>query len=222
MDEVKSNDPGEASARAPGAVGIDGHAMVRALADASETELFQVAHKIRETRLIPLWYCPFMFCGTPGEPEKPPGCGSAMGRCLVKWAEEITRAVNDQELWTRDPDAWLVQHDAGEITPASVVSWAELEQWARDRHGLGTGYEEPAARETKENQLYKNVRNDEPDPRHRRTLLRVIAALMKQARVEDLPGKTVAHAINATLDETARGMKADTIAAVIKAAREID
>ncbi len=67
-----------------------------------------------------------------------------------------------------------------------------------------------------------NPDDTEPDPRHRRTLLRVIAALMQEAKLKDVPDKRAAHAINSILDLTGQGMKADTIAAVIKAAREID
>lgn len=63
----------------------------------------------------------------------------------------------------------------------------------------------------------------EPDPRHRRTLLRIIAALMDQAKIDDaMPAKTAAHALNSVLEKTGRAMKADTIANVIEDAREVD
>ena len=61
------------------------------------------------------------------------------------------------------------------------------------------------------------------DPRHRKTLLRIIAALLEQAKVTaDLPDKTTAHALNACLDRLGvKRMKPDTIADVIKAARAL-
>lgn len=64
----------------------------------------------------------------------------------------------------------------------------------------------------------------EPDPRHRRTLLRVIAALMKQAKIDrEMSPNKVADIINSLLRELVlTEMKNDTIARVIQAAREID
>ncbi|MBK1716842.1 hypothetical protein [Thiocystis violacea] len=63
----------------------------------------------------------------------------------------------------------------------------------------------------------------EPDPRHRKTLLRIIAALMKLAKIDsDMATKTAAHAINSVLEETGRSMKPDTIARVLNDAREVD
>lgn len=72
--------------------------------------------------------------------------------------------------------------------------------------------------------LRREIGTGEPDPRHRRTLLRIIGALLDLAEIdpEEAP-KTTAHAINAKLElKIGRGMKADTIADVIKAARAID
>ena len=71
----------------------------------------------------------------------------------------------------------------------------------------------------------KPSRNDdaEPDPRHRKTLLRIIAALLDLAEIDpDEPPTTTAHAVNAKLGLKGRGMKPDTIADVIRDAREID
>ncbi len=144
MDDGKSNDPGEVRARAMDSVGLDAHALGRACLEAIEREGLP-GDKIKETRLIPLWYCPFMFCGTPGEPEKMPSNRESVRKCFSGWASEIARAVNDEEIWTRDPAGWMLQHDAADVTPESLVAWAELDQWARNTHGLGTGYEEFAA-----------------------------------------------------------------------------
>ena len=62
---------------------------------------------------------------------------------------------------------------------------------------------------------------EEPDPRHRKTLLRVIGALLELAKIDDtMPAKTAAHAINARLNSMGqKPMKPDTIAAVITAAQ---
>lgn len=63
----------------------------------------------------------------------------------------------------------------------------------------------------------------EPDPRHRKTLLRIIGALAEMAGIDDdMPAKTAAHAINSKLESMGqRGMKSDTIAAVITDARRL-
>lgn len=64
---------------------------------------------------------------------------------------------------------------------------------------------------------------EDPDPRHRKTLLRIIGALAGLARIDDtLPPKTAAHAINSRLSDLGqKGLKPDTIAAVITAARRL-
>lgn len=139
MDEHKGTESGEASARATDSVGLDANAIARACADAIEREGLP-GDKIEETRLIPLWYCPFMFCGTPGKPKKLPSDRQTLGKCFIRWASEIARAVNDEEIWTRDPAGWMVQYDAADVTPESLVAWAEFDQWARNAHGLNTGY----------------------------------------------------------------------------------
>lgn len=61
----------------------------------------------------------------------------------------------------------------------------------------------------------------EPDPRHRKTLLRIIAALLELAEIDDTtPAKTAAHEINAKLEGMGQTpMKPDTIATVINDAR---
>lgn len=63
----------------------------------------------------------------------------------------------------------------------------------------------------------------EPDPRHRKTLLRIIGALADLAGIDDaMPPKTAAHAINSKLESMGqKGMKPDTIAAVVTAARRL-
>lgn len=63
---------------------------------------------------------------------------------------------------------------------------------------------------------------ENPDPRHRSTLLRTIAALLQMARIDDtMPPKTAAHAINSRLkDMGQKEMKADTISTVITDARQ--
>ena len=63
----------------------------------------------------------------------------------------------------------------------------------------------------------------EPDPRHRKTLLRIIGALADLAGIDDaMPPKRAAHAINSKLESMGqKGMKPDTIAAVITAARSL-
>lgn len=64
--------------------------------------------------------------------------------------------------------------------------------------------------------------NAEPDPRHRKTLLRIIGALLELAKIDpDMPAKTAAHAINSRLELKGGGMKADVIADNIKDARRL-
>jgi hypothetical protein len=165
MDEQKSTEPEQEPAR------IDVSALARRFAEAIEHGGIQVG-EMYETRLIPLWYCPFMFCGTPGDREKLPSDGKAVGRCAVKWLKEIARAVNAGELYPRDPDAWLVQDDPADITPDSLVSWAELDGWAWNAHGLCTGYWELAE---------SDIRREPVKPARVPTdkkLLEVIAALL--------------------------------------------
>ncbi len=66
------------------------------------------------------------------------------------------------------------------------------------------------------------VDNAEPDPRHRKTLLRIIGALLDLAEIEpNEPPKTTAHEVNAKLELQGGGMKPDTIAEVIRAARQL-
>ena len=64
---------------------------------------------------------------------------------------------------------------------------------------------------------------EEPDPRNRKTMLRIIGALADLAGIDDaMPPKRAAHAINSKLESMGqKGMKPDTIAAVITAARRL-
>ncbi len=73
-------------------------------------------------------------------------------------------------------------------------------------------------------QLEVSGRNDrEPDPRHRKTLLRIISALLDLAEVASSePPKTTAHDINAKLELKGCSMKPDTIADVIRTDRDTD
>lgn len=64
---------------------------------------------------------------------------------------------------------------------------------------------------------------EEPDPRNKKTLLRIIGALAELAGLDDtMPPKRAAHAINSQLESMGqKGMKPDTIAAVITTARRL-
>ena len=98
-------------------------------------------------------------------------------------------------------------------------------RWTIDHHDLAAWMTEYYPDEKPPFLFGAAARSDdtEPDPRHRKTLLRTIAALLDLLEIDpDEPPKTTAHAVNAKLELKNRGMKPETIAAVIKAAREID
>ena len=105
------------------------------------------------------------------------------------------------------PEAW----GADDTTPATPgPSMAELKLAKTMEDNIRLRRELAAERE-------------EPDPRNRKTMLRIIGALADLAGIDDaMPPKTAAHAINSKLESMGqKGMKPDTIAAVITAARRL-
>lgn len=67
------------------------------------------------------------------------------------------------------------------------------------------------------------TREGEPDPRHRKTLLRIIAALLDLAKFDPNEAPTTtARKVKDELERKGATMKPDTIAAVIRDARELD
>lgn len=100
----------------------------------------KIAKQIIQTKMVPLHYAPWLFCGCAGDPQSLPIDGASVGRCLIKWAIEIARAVIDHDLLARDQDSWMILRADDQITAQSLVSWAELEQWAFASHGLSSGW----------------------------------------------------------------------------------
>lgn len=96
-------------------------------------------------RLVPLYWAPLLFCGTPGDPNKLPTDKTATGRCMEQWATAILDAAQQGELWARDPDSWMPLNDREPITPRALIGWRELDDWAMHRFGLSAGSYDPRA-----------------------------------------------------------------------------
>ena len=135
--------------------------------------------EIQATNLVPIGYAPLLFCGTPGNPNALPRNGEKLGRCLVKWAEEIATAIQDDELTARHPDGWMRARHGEKITAEWLLSWSELGHWAYSTHDLSIGVTPSNIQE---------VATQNPlSPRAETTYLKIIAALVN-ALADEHPG----------------------------------
>lgn len=121
------------------------------------------------------------------------------------------------ELDGRDPvvkalAGQIEQRFKGNATQGMFVTRHELTEFAKEK-GVRPPFLFPEERKREDG---------EPDPRHKKTLLHIIAALLDLADIDPSESpKTTAHAINAKLELRGAPMKADTIAQVIRDAREL-
>lgn len=134
--------------------------------------LLHTVGEIKATNLVAIGYAPLLFCGIPGNPNALPLDGKKLGRCLVRWAEEIAAAIQDNELNARHPDGWMLARHGETITPDWLLSWSELGNWSYLKHGLSIG-EAPS-------EIEKNASGrPKPSTALPTTYLRIIRALTK-------------------------------------------
>jgi hypothetical protein len=129
-------------------------------------------------------------------------------------ADQAKRAEFDRRLRIINAQRYDV---LGSDPNTRAIGLARFAAWA-----LSIGWDIPRElRALTEPPKRRAADDGEPDPRHRKTLLRIIGALLDLAEIDpDEPPKTTAHSINAKLELRGAGMKDDTIAKVIRDARD--